>query len=289
MPNVEIGAAISQSFRFLGTAWGRAWGILLILVWVTAANQAVQSLRPEWIVVVWPLGVLLTLVASTALLGALYRIGFEGQHADDPNFRANAGGLQWGGLEWRVLGANLLIGLIFGGVALVVGLIWAVLFTLLAQGQAADLQALQGSDQNAGASAFFRLLAGPAGLVSAVILIPTFCAWVYFSARLALYPLVAADTRAFSFGRAWALSQGAALAIIVTWIVIASVQLLVGLIAVAAAGAIAVVAHQGGGVWTTVAWQLVAAAIDTPLSVGLLLYVYNTRRPGDAGIAATFA
>jgi hypothetical protein len=292
MPNVDIGAAISQSFRFFGTAWGRAWGALLIVVWVAAAVQAVIGLRPEWILFVWPLGGLLSAAASTAALGALYRLGVEGQHGDDPEFRPNAAGLQWGALEWRVLGANLLVGLIFGAVDVVIGLIWLVIFGLTLRGDPASVQAMQGTDSSASAAAFLHMLFGPAGLFSLAILLPTFCAQIFFGVRLSLYALLAADARSFSFGRAWSLTRGAVLAIIVASIVIGMAGFGIVLVVAFVGGVIVTLAQQGAsaaGLWPVVIAQAVWVAFATPLFAGLQVYIYNNRRPADAGIAATFA
>ena len=159
----------------------------------------------------------------------------------------------------------------FGGVAAVVGVIWVIVLGISAQSQAADLQALGGNDQTAGMTALMHILGGPAGIGTLVILLPSLCAFVYFGARLSLFTLAAADTRSFSLGRAWSLTKGAVLAIILTMMLIYLVLFLAGALAGVIGGVIGAVAQQGGqgaAVW---------------------LYIYNTRRPGDAGIAATFA
>jgi hypothetical protein len=236
---------------------------------------------------------LLTAIVSTAVVGALYRIGIEGQHGGDPAFQAHAAGLQWGALEWRVLGANILVGLIVGGVFLVIFIIWLIAFAVTAAGASApDLQALGGSDQAATGQALLRLMLGPGGIVSAVILIPGFCVLVYLSARLALLALLFADTGAFDFGRAWTMTKGAAPAIIVCWIVIYGAVFLIAASFGLVGGVFAAVASPGatgGGVWALVIGQSAGAAISAPMLAGLQLYVYNTRRGGDVSIAATFA
>ena len=48
MGNVQVGAAIAASFRFVGEAWTKAWGVMLLLLWFTAVLQVVQVLKPTW-------------------------------------------------------------------------------------------------------------------------------------------------------------------------------------------------------------------------------------------------
>ncbi len=283
MPNVDIGQAISQSFQYIGTAWSKAWGVMLIVVWLTAALGAIQSLRPEWTFI--PLfGLLLNTFAATAMVGALFRIGIEPRHPGDAAFRANAAGLQWGALEWRVLGANWIVGIIMGLAAAIVGVIWAIVVGVTA---AADLQGLGGADPG---QAMLRLLTGSAGLATLVIVLLAAPAFLYFGARLSLYSLIAADERAFGFAPTWTLTRGAVRAIIVTWVVAGLAELVLFFIAGALGGIVAGAAGQGAGAatWGGIAAQTVGAAVSGPIAAGLQLYIYRTRKQGD-DVAATFA
>jgi hypothetical protein len=287
MPNVTVGEALGQSFRFIGTAWRRAWGIMLISVWLAGTLQAIQGLRPEWIGFVVPLSLLLNAIVGTAVIGALFRIGIEPFHSGDPAFQAAPTGLQWGGLEFRVLGSNILIGVIFGGVAVVFAIVWLIIFSVMAQGDSANLSALEGSNSAASGQALLHILAGPAGIVSMVLFLVLAVGFFYFAARLLVFNLLAADTGSFSLARAWAMTRGAVTPIILTLIIFGLLQGLVYLIGLIVLGG---AAASGQGVfWGAVVISVVTGAIIAPLSIGLQIYVYNARRSGDAGIAATFS
>jgi len=288
MPRVEIGAAIGSSFAFIGRAWARAWGIMLVAVWLAAALAAIQALRPEWTFAPL-LGLVLKFLVGVAVVGALYRVGIESRHPGDPEFRAHAAGFQWGGLEWRVLGANLLIALIVFGVAVVFGIIWAILFGVTAASDQADLQGLSSGDNSARMQALVHILLGPAGVISLAIMIPALVASLYFGARLSLYTLVAADARSFGFDQTWRLTRGAIWAIILTWIVTFIAQMALGMLIGLMLGMIGAALGQtlAAAAWISVIAQGVGAAIAPPLSAGLLLYVYNTRRGGE-DVAAAF-
>jgi hypothetical protein len=287
MPNVTVGDALGQSFRFIGTAWRRAWGIMLISVWLAGTLQAIQGLRPEWLGFMAPLSLLLNVIVGTAVIGALFRIGIEPFHSGDPNFRAAPMGLQWGGLEFRVLGSNILIGVIFGGVAFVVGIIWVIMFGVMAQGDSANLSALESGDSAASGQALLHILVGPAGIVSLVLFLATAIGFFYFGARLLVFSLLAADTGSFSLARAWAMTRGAVMPIIVTLLIFGALQGLIYLVGLIVLGGAA--ASGQGGYWGAVAISVATGAVIAPLSIGLQLYVYNSRRSGDAGIAATFS
>jgi hypothetical protein len=287
MPNVTIGEALGQSFRFIGTAWRHAWGIMLISVWLTGTLQAIQGLRPEWAFGILLLSIPLNVLVGTAVIGALYRIGIEPFHGGDTNFRAAPTGLQWGGLEWRVLGANLLMGLIFGGVTFFFSIIVLVLIGATAGSDSASLAALNGSDPTASSQALLHILTGPAGIVSLLLFLVVAGAFLFFAARLLVFSLLAADTGAFSFGRAWVLTRGALGAIIVTLLMFGLLQVAIWFVGLMITGGFA--AAHGQIFWGSVAIAVATGAIITPLSVGLQIYVYNTRRSGEPSIAATFS
>ena len=289
MGQVQVGAAIEASFRFIGEAWSRAWGIMLIAVWFSATLEAIQLLRPEWGLVSF-FGLIVTLFLSAAATGALYRLRFAEDHPGDGAYAAHAAGLQWGGLEWRVLGASLLIGVIIAVIFVVALIIWGVALGVTLSGDTEAMQAIETGSQSEKMAALGRIMLGPGGLVSALILIPTIGGLIYLSARLAVFAPMAAETRAFDFGRAWTLTKGAVLALIVGAVVIYLVLAVVGAVVGGLAGFASSVTGQAGAgrVWGGIASHAIAQALSTPLFAGLALYIYRTQR-GDPGVAATFS
>jgi hypothetical protein len=138
--------------------------------------------------------------------------------------------------------------------------------------------------------AFLRIMEGPAGIVSGLIAIPLVVGLAFLGAKLALFPITAADTRGFNFGHAWSLTRGALAALIVTSMAIFTVEIVAGMLAGFFAGLLAALFKQGvagGRLWGAVAGQAVGAALNTPLFAGLQIYVYRARR-GDGGVAQTF-
>jgi hypothetical protein len=287
MGQVQVGAAIGASFRFIGEAWNKAWGIMLVLVWFNAALQIVELLRPTWGAVSF-LGLIVSIFVTTAATGALYRLQLAGDHPGDNQFAAHPAGLQWGGLEWRVLGANLMIGVAIGVLVIVAFIIWAIILGVTVGSNPGDMQALQGGSEAEKIDVFRRIMLGPAGILTLVIIGPIVAALIYVIVRLSMFALVAADARSFDLVRAWTLARGAMLPLFLGSLVIFMIELIIGAVTGGLAGFTASIIGQQGRIWGGVTGQVVGAAINAPLFAGLVLYVYRIQR-GDPGVAATFS
>jgi hypothetical protein len=287
MGQAQVGDAIGASFRFIGEAWSKAWGIMLVLVWFNAALQIVELLRPTWGAVSF-IGLIISVFVTTAATGALYRLQLAGDHPGDNQFAANPAGLQWGGLEWRVLGANLMIGLGIGVLVIVAVIIWAIILGVTVGSNPGDMQALQGGSEAEKIDVFRRIMLGPAGVLTLVIIGPITAALIYVIVRLSMFALVAADLRSFDLVKAWALARGAMLPLFLGSLVIFLIEVMIGAVTGGLAGFTAGLIGQQGRIWGSVAGQVVGAAINAPLFAGLVLYVYRIQR-GDAGVAATFS
>ena len=288
MGKAQIGEAIAQSFRFVGEAWTKAWGVMLLVVVLAFAAQVVESLNPGSPVFTL-LDAPVALFAGTAAAGALYRLRFAGDHPGDPAFATGAAGFRWTGLEWRVMGANLLVGILIGVLVLVIFIIWAIVLGAIVGDSPPELQAIEGGSDSEKTAALLRLMAGPVGIVSAIILIPALFGIFYVAMRLILLTPLAAETGAFDFAKAWRLAGGAMLALILGVILIYVVETVLNY---AVAALIRLVANSVGvpglgKTWGNIVEETLAAAINTPLFAGLVLYVYRTQR-GDEGVAATF-
>lgn len=277
MGKMQVGAAIAASFRFVGEAWTKAWGVMLLLVWFTAVLQVVQVLKPTWGFVTL-LGAIPALFITTAAAGALYRLRLESDHPGDPDFVAHTGGLQWGALEWRVMGANILVGVMLGALFILACFIFGVVLGVTMQSDPADLQAVENGSDAEKLAALGRLMGGVGGIVSALILIPSLLGLFYLAARLTVFTPLAADARSFDLGKAWALGRGAVLVLILGSLAIYGLEFLVNRLLVAVAGKD----------WGSAASEVVSAAINVPLFAGLVLYVYRAQR-GDTAVAATFS
>jgi hypothetical protein len=286
MGQVQVGAAIGASFRFIGEAWSKAWGIMLVLVWFTAAVQIVELLRPSWGLVSF-LGLIFSVFVTTAATGALYRLQLAGDHPGDEQFAAHPAGLQWGGLEWRVLGANVMVGLAIVVLVFVAFIIWAIILGVTVGSSPGDVQALEGGSEGEKLEALRHIMLGPAGILTVVLIGPMIIALIYLIIRLSMFALLAADARSFDLVRSWTLGRGAMLALCLGSLVIFLIELIIGAVSGGSAGFAAGIIGQQGRLWGAVAGQVVGSAINTPLFAGLVLYVYRIQR-GDAGVAATF-
>jgi hypothetical protein len=102
---LTIGGAIRHAWTLLGGSWRNIWGVLALnglaaTVW--AAGDLSQNL-----------GLLAAaapalLITTLMLYGAVYRQAFADRHGDDPGFKVGHHGLQWGRMEWRMLGTMAL-------------------------------------------------------------------------------------------------------------------------------------------------------------------------------------
>jgi hypothetical protein len=289
MDRVRIGATIATSFSYIRVAWGRASLAMAFLVGLQALEGILRLATPQ-------AGRLLSLAAfipliafGTVVFGALYRIGVE--RGGDEEFRLGTGGVQWNGLEWRVLGANIIAGLILAIVAIVCLIAWAVALGVSMAGHLDRLEAVSAAVGNVEKlQAFAQLMMGPAGLATLAVAVPSAVLLLWLNAKLALFSILAADTRSFDLGKAWAMTRGATWALIVTGLVILAVQLLVGMVFGAIGGAVAGVAGGGGAAAVgRLFGEVVGAAINTPLTAGMQIAVYRARRPGGTTVADAFA
>ena len=228
--------------------------------------------------------------ASTAAAGALYRLRFARDHPGDPAFATGPAGFRWTALEWRVLGANLLVGVLIGVLLLVATVIWALALGASVGDSSPELQAIENGSDSDKAATFLRLMTGPVGVVSALILIPALIGILYVAVRLILLTPLAAETSSFDFAKAWRLARGAVLALILGVIVICVVETVLNYAVAALSQLVAksVGLNGDGKLWGNIVEETLAAAINTPLFAGLVLYVYRTQR-GDEGVAATFS
>ncbi len=105
---VSIGASLSYAWSLWRSSARSIWGVLALnsLAWTVfnagkfATNDTVAAC-----------GLGAAALLSLVTLGSMYRIAFAENHPSDPNSAPGHLGLQWGRLEWRLLGASSLLAL----------------------------------------------------------------------------------------------------------------------------------------------------------------------------------
>ncbi|HUZ12481.1 MAG TPA: hypothetical protein VMU93_06515 [Caulobacteraceae bacterium] len=271
---VQIGPLLKESFIFVRRGWAAAPAALVVLVISAAALQGYSSVSQG--VSPWPL--LIEVLIGTLATGALYRSVLAAEHPDDPRFAVGPGGLQWGALEWRVLGANLLVALLLAIVAALAFIVWVIGLAALAAAHQLDIAALQGA-QSQGLAALAHLISGPAWAVTAAVLAPAAALMIYLGVRFSLLALQTADLGRLDFGRAWGLTRGAAGAIFVALVVIFACQFAAGEIALGLADLVAWLTRSAdAALLGAIVGAAAVAAFSLPMTVGMAIHVYGAQR-----------
>jgi hypothetical protein len=116
---VTIGGALSFAWSLWTENWRAIWGVLAFYALSATILNAGQLAKDPRLIVA---GCVAALIADFPTNGAIFRLAFAKEAGDRPDFRLGTLGLQWRGMEWRMLAASLLLAVFF----ILVGLLAAV-------------------------------------------------------------------------------------------------------------------------------------------------------------------
>jgi hypothetical protein len=266
---ISVTEAVGAAFGFLRRSWLRAiWAQLLICL--LGATAALAFLGRDF----GRAGSLYLAygLAATMAEGALFRIAFAERRPDDAGYSLGPGGLQWGGVEWRLLAVAVLRWLLFA-------LLWSLLLTLLIAVYIGVASAETGPGFALASPARWRRTLDPAGwLVMSVVALAGLAGLGWIRLRLYLaFPATVAEARV-QLLETWRLTKGQ------VWRMLASLTLVL----LPVLGVILAL-RLGIGLLTLINWKdlglrhevlsLIAgvshAFVILPLSVGLMSYFYG--------------
>jgi hypothetical protein len=283
---VKLGVAqvVAASFANIRRGWTAAPGALGVAVAVAAVSQAVGLGRPSLSILPFA-----ELAAATLATGALYRVALSQAHPGDDRMRLGPAGLQWGAVEWWVLGANLVVGVILALTACVLIFAWAVGVSVLAASHAVDLSLFLKASKGDEA-ALSTIMAGPTGVLSASVFLPGLALLIYLWARLLLTAILAVDLGRLDLGRAWTLTHGATAALAATLVVVFLCELVAGSAAVFLGGALGALTGQSGdaALAGVAAGSAIATGLSLPMTAGAAAYVYRREVATGPWAASTF-
>ena len=250
-------SAIGAAWRFLATAWARAWAAMLIAAAALAAPSALGLWSPRS---PWRLVALAGVAASVAMAeGALYRTALE-------QGRPGPAGLQWGRPEWR-LGAIWGLSLAF---LFVLGLLAFVAVLATAFGVATSgpgfVMALPATWAGA--------VEGPGRWILAVVAALCLAGLVWATTRIALGAAASVDREKVQLLATWPATRRLVAPILLG-------RLVLGGVPIGFAGVVIWAASRGAHpppmlVWAAcLAAGLAVAGLWLPLSVGLMAYLYR--------------
>ena len=280
--NVPVMEAARAAYRFWREAWRPALGALLLLSAATAVQTYLAATgRTGWAM----LAMLPSLIAQMVAYGALFRLAFADERTGEPAFQTGPGGLQWGGMETRLLGATLLLFLLAFLAVILFTFVFLIAFMVAAGGAP---EGLEGADTP---QELVEALGARGVLVLLVTSLAAAALAIWASVRLALVLPATASTGKVQVFETWPLTKGQFWRIFAAML-IASAPPIVG--AIFSGGAEGVLAVEGDreGVQVlppaaaavmAVAGGLVAGVLQAPLSAGLTAYLYRgLRRPEAA-------
>ncbi len=275
-----VGEGLAEASEFARDVWRDCWAVMLVVVTGRTLVFMGHHIAPiDWSPGLWPkLGELLTL-AYIPLFGALYRLGVGGEALDSLGW----GGLQWTGVEWRLLGVWLVLGFALSLCATPLAVFSLPLLYLFQHRSAVSL--------------------GPFGgwSLASILLAPFWLAFAAFAlfmwGRLGLSAATTTARGRVSPFASWNLTRGLGWTIGLAWLA-TQIPMVLGWIALWVMGMAEAGDFSSGPAET---WPLVdataagavigvlAAVIQAPLSVGLLCGFRRWLAPDDETAEAHLA
>lgn len=262
---VRVRESVRAAFEFTKSALPRTGGILALNALLSIALQLL-SLNVLEAALLMALSVLAAVVAN----GALYRLGFAGEHPGDPEFRMGPLGFQWGGPETRLLGAMLLLAF-FMVLAFLIWFVLAIVVVAIAMVAGGGPPPTPQTPPSPPVQATLGVL----GLIFG-------CGAVFVLVRVSLYQAATVAERHVRIFSTWGLTRGQFWRILAAIILAALPTLVAGLIA--GAFRMTMATSVAGAVLV----GLVNGLVQIPLFNGLSAYLYRQLRP-SSGLAGPFA
>lgn len=103
---VTIRGAIDFSWTLWTTHWRAIWGVLALSSLAGTVAIAGQLSNND---LVYAAGLGASVTISLMANGAVFRLAFADRHPGDAGYTPGPSGLQWRAMEWRMLGASLLL------------------------------------------------------------------------------------------------------------------------------------------------------------------------------------
>ena len=196
---VSVGAALSYAWNLWRGHWRQVWGVLALNALACTVVYAGMFSDNAELVLTGGVGLLFT---GYAAYGAMIRLAFAADHPDDPQFRLGSLGLQWGRMELRMLGAQLLL-LLF----LLILLLLLVVLVLVPP--MAVMMSKGGPLPATMTEAQLQQILGPNGMMAlqigmAAVQLVLFLVYI----RLSLYLVASAESGRISVLKTWRLVRG---------------------------------------------------------------------------------
>jgi hypothetical protein len=269
---VSVGASLAFSWNLWVGRWRSIWGVLA-LTSLAATVYLTGDFAGQIKVEVVGMAAYLVVVLMTN--GAVYRLAFAGRHGDDPAFTPGPIGVQWRAMEWRLLGASLLLALFFA-------ILIAVAFVAVA-GVAMGVAMNKGEVAALTTPQALIAALGPQGEMAVTILAAiAYVALIYVAVRLSLALAATADGGRIAVLKTWKLTKGQVWRILVSMLMIQLPVLFVSVIvaALARAGAsggmgLATEAMAPAGALSAgLVMGVLTGGVAAPLGAGVLAYYY---------------
>ena len=298
---VSVGASLSYAWHLWRSSARSIWGVLALssLAW-TVFNAGKFATNDTVTLCGLGAAVLLSLVT----LGSMYRIAFAENHPSDPGFVPGHLGLQWGRLEWRLLGASSLMALfLFVVMTLAAVAVSAVCIGVLMNRGAAAAQATPEALAATLGPQGMALIAslGPQGMTMAKAIGPqgmqifilmaslVYLGTAYVFFRLILTWVATADGGRMQVLATWRLTRGAfwriLISVIGVWLPVFFTEFLV--LVLAESGQVdptpLIQLPADGAVAGGLVLGALTGALAIPLTAGVLAYYYRHLRTPAAG------
>jgi hypothetical protein len=271
---ISIVEGLRSALGLLARAWRRAMAALAVAVgagWLylglrwTGNGSLAAAMLP------------ISLLAVVMAQGALYRLAFEEHRQGGPAERIGPGGLQWGAVEWRLLGMTLLLALLltFLLLLMMVALI-AVAFGFASAGAGFVVAQPQ---------SWGHALHGLGGLIVLALLVAELAGFGWFAMRLCLAAPATVDCGRIQVLSAFGLTKGRVWRILGSMLIIALPLFGIGAVMEAALQGRA---PAGPGIWVcSLLYSVGGVFLYLPLMVGLLTYLYRRLGPGEPPVGAS--